>query len=214
MRPTPRHRAQIATGHAERAKAPESHAAGLAAPRPGLAAHVILAVIVLLASTLTPKAGCAQESEGTEAARLWSAPGLDVVKAGKWTTLVVGLGAAGYGFVASIDADDSYSALEAECARNAALCVRRRADGTFIDAEFESRYQEVLRRNRRAKRALVTGQAVVAASIALFVVDLGRRGPPPNIPYDPERLGFAVEADGRWTLRVRVPVGGPGRGPR
>lgn len=130
--------------------------------------------------------------------------GLDLMRVGKWSTLAASLGVAGYGFVASVGADDAYVRLETVCVSDPARCGRRTPSGAYADTLLEERYQSVLRRERRARRSLIVGQAGLVASVVLFVLDLRRRGPPPNIPFEPSRL--IIEPDGNGALRIEYHV--------
>lgn len=136
------------------------------------------------------------------------AAGPDYMRISKWTALAGGLGTAGFGFLTSLEVDDRYEELERLCASDPVRCGARAPDGSYLDPELERRYRDVLRRNRWAKRTLVAGQAGVLAGAALFVLELRRRGPPPNIPFEPARLIFEPDGQGGARIGVRLPVAG------
>jgi hypothetical protein len=122
----------------------------------------------------------------------------------KWTTLLGSAGAAAYGFVTNGRADDHYRELEMACTAAAALCRDRLPDGAFRDVDLEAAYQEVLDLDRRSRRALLAGQIGIAASVALFLLDLSNERPPDDIPYAPRGLEVAPRRDGALMIRVKL----------
>jgi hypothetical protein len=122
----------------------------------------------------------------------------------KWTTLLGSAGAAAYGFVTNGRADDHYRDLELACTADATMCRDRLPNGAFRDADLEASYQEVLDLDRRSRRALLAGQIGIAASVALFLLDLGNERPPADIPYVPRELEVAPRRDGSLMIRVKL----------
>lgn len=108
-----------------------------------------------------------------------------LVRVGKWVTLGIAAAGAGYGFSESEHADDLYAALERDCKADPERCRGRDGDA-YADPEFESRYQQVLRIDRRTRQALFVSQASLLASAVLFLLDLRAEAPRPDIPYDPK----------------------------
>jgi hypothetical protein len=195
----------------------------------GLLAGMLLAVL----AAGIPAALAAQEGEARSAAPL-QAPSLFPVFAGaealfsdesapesatdgerrssrrlgiaKWSTLIVSAGVGGYGFVTNDRAERAYVDLEQRCfASPEEICRERNPDGSFVDAELEREFQEVLRMDRRARAALVAAQVGVVATVVLFIMDMGGNGLPDTIPFTPPRLNVTPHGVG---LEARVPVGG------
>lgn len=178
-------------------------------------ARLVATLIVALAPLSVPGTCFAQTSppdttQTRTVERHRIAAGPDYMRISKWTALAGGLGTAGYGFLTSLDVDDRYEELELLCASDPVRCGARAPDGSYLDPELERRYRDVLRRNRWAKRTLVAGQAGVLAGAVLFVLELRRRGPPPNIPFEPARLIFEPDGQGGARIGVRMPVAGHG----
>jgi hypothetical protein len=131
------------------------------------------------------------------------APRHALIRVGKWLTLGAAAGAAAYGIIANRDADRRYDALERLCQSNPDRCARQSANGAFSDLTLEQEYQEILALDSRAKLALVAGNVAVAASVALFILDLPRGPKGEDIPYSPPRLEAYVSPLGRVGLQVR-----------
>lgn len=125
----------------------------------------------------------------------------------KWSSLAAAAGFATLGFIRSGEADDAFRDLEAACHAVPVRCAPRNPDGSFMDAVFEARYQEVLDLDGQARTMLILSQVGVAASVVLFLLDLRNNRPPPDIPYAPTelRVGTACGGGGaaicvRWKL--------------
>jgi hypothetical protein len=131
--------------------------------------------------------------------------GWHTLRIAKWTVAGVTAGTALYGFISNNRADDLYRELEVLCVADPLRCLSRTSDGAYTDAELESRYQEMRDVDRRARSALLVGQVGVAASVALFILDLRNRNGPSNIPYEPPGLSLRPATDGGfavgWSLR-------------
>lgn len=154
--------------------------------------------VLLLATLLLPAAGAAQE-----AVRQPEPASLRPVRVAKWALLLGGAGAAVYGLQQNQQADDAYAELERMCAAAPDTCRQRGPGGAYVDAGLEQQYQRVRDSDGRARSALIAGQAGLAASAVLFIIDLRNTRPPRNIPFEPSRLELGVGGDGglRMTLR-------------
>lgn len=130
----------------------------------------------------------------------------------KWITLGASAGLAAYGFDRNDAADELFRELETICESQPDRCFPLRADGTYADDELEAIFQEVRELDGRARIALIASQVGIAASVLLFILDLPEDDSPPDIPFDPPRIG--VGADGSAHVSVTVPAGFPGAGGR
>ncbi|MGH7444735.1 MAG: hypothetical protein ACREKM_07660 [Longimicrobiales bacterium] len=128
-----------------------------------------------------------------------------VVSVGKWVTLGAAAATAVYGFSESRRADDLYDELERDCQSNPDTCRGRDERGRYLDAEFESRYQDVLGIDRRTRQALFVSQASLLASAVLFVLDLRGDTSRPDVPYTPPRLRVVPSPDGRLDVGLFLP---------
>jgi len=108
-----------------------------------------------------------------------------LLRVAKWTVLAGSAAAGVWGFVQNERADEKYRELEQQCEAEPARCRRRLSDGSYEDPAFEARYQEVRSLDRESHAALLAGQVGLAASVVLFLLDLGNIRPPADIPYDP-----------------------------
>ncbi len=124
----------------------------------------------------------------------------------KWGTLAGAAGAALYGFLESGRADDAYDALENACEQDRTNCLRREPDGAYSDPALEAMYQDVRRLDRHTRTGLIASQVGLAASLVLFLLDLGNDGPPDDVPYRPPRFQFSPSREGA-ELGLRVPIG-------
>lgn len=119
----------------------------------------------------------------------------------KYGTAALAVGTGVWGFLVQEDADDAYRALEDRCAEEPDLCRELLDDGSYADPTLEGEYQAIREDYRTARFLLVGSQVVLAASVALFILDLPGDGTEPNIPYEPERLRLGVGArDGALLL--------------
>ncbi len=128
-----------------------------------------------------------------------------VIRVTKWTTLALSVGAAAYGFSENRTADRDYQALEERCKADPFNCIRRTGDA-YADAEMERIYQNVRTSDRHARTALLASQIGIAASVALFIIDLRDNRPPDNIPYEPRALQLVPGRDGAVQLRFTLPL--------
>lgn len=122
-------------------------------------------------------------------------PSWSVKRVAKWGTLLASTGAVVYGFAENRSADREYEAIERLCEDSPAQCATAADTDRYLDAELEARYQSVLKRDDRAKVALVAGQVGLAASVLLFILDLPEGSSPDDIPYDPRPLQLGIRAD-------------------
>ncbi|MGH7545847.1 MAG: hypothetical protein ACREKI_06660 [Gemmatimonadota bacterium] len=139
------------------------------------------------------------ESRATEAAPPASVPDvIDGVRGwaglAKWVSLAGTIGIAGLGFSAHESAEDRFAALEALCASDVDRC-RVTDEGTYVDAEAEALFQDVLDKDREARIYLVGSQIGLVATVTLFILDLKNGGGPENIPYEPETIRLHVTPD-------------------
>lgn len=137
--------------------------------------------------------------DSTARAGSWSA-----LRVAKWTTAAGAAGAAVYGVMQNRRADEQFEQLEQVCVTETWRCVERLPSGAYADAELEARYQDVRSLDSRARMALIAGQAGVAASVVLFILDLRNSDGPENIPYEPRTLEVRPSRDGGMSLTVRM----------
>jgi hypothetical protein len=172
-------------------------AAAQAQERPGRGGSRLLAAAHADAVRGVPAAPAWQEEAGTGAR-------LRPLAVGKWALLGAAAGAATWGVLETRRADDAYEALEARCATDPEACAERLDSGAYADAELEAAYRDVVRRDRRAGRALLAGELGFVASVVLFVLDLRNARPAEDVPYAPG-LQLNRTGDGGIRLGVRVP---------
>jgi len=155
-------------------------------------------MLPLLLVLLLPVHGLAQESG--------RGGGWGALRISKWTALAATVGAAVYGVSTIQAADRGYEGLESACQVSPQLCKLRQTDGSYSDADFEQRYQTVLRQDRRARTALLASQLGVAATVTLFLLDLRHARGPKDIPYHPpQALELRPRPDG-VELRLHLPA--------
>lgn len=172
-----------------------------------------MAVVIALATAGPLHAQAQPDSRGTRgaatadsaAARQPAAPAWRPVRVAKWTTLAAAAGAASYGFASNRRADRAYEDLERLCQQDRERCSARLPGGAYSDPALEAEYQRIRGLDRRARVALIAGQVGVAASVALFILDLRNERPPGNIPFDPDRLRLGANRDGGVTVGWRMP---------
>ncbi|MEN8376168.1 MAG: hypothetical protein ABFS34_12030 [Gemmatimonadota bacterium] len=134
-----------------------------------------------------------------------------IITYAKWGALGAAVTAGILGFQAHNDADRLFDDLEAVCEVEIARCAITTSGG-YADPALESRFQEVLDADGRARTALILSQVAVATSLALFLLDLGGDSEPDNVPYDPDSgFGLRHHRDGRAELVYVLPFGGLGR---
>ncbi len=122
----------------------------------------------------------------------------------KWTVLVAAAGAGIYGFTEDDAAGDGLRQLELLCRDQQFRCAARTETGAYADPEFAALDRKVRRHDRRSHDALLASQIGIAASVALFLIDLGNSSRPDDIPWVPG--GFQVERVGsRVELSLRLP---------
>lgn len=171
--------------------------------RLALAAAVTACATAVPAARAQTRAGGGSVPADTAAQ---SAPAaLRPIRLAKWGTLAAATAAGVLGFVENARADDRYAELERMCEAQPSECRRRTADGAYESEAFESVYQQVRRHDHRAHTALVAGQIGVAASVVLFLLDLGNVRPPGDIPWVPGTLRMAGDADG-FSLGIHLPL--------
>lgn len=134
-----------------------------------------------------------------------------LLRLAKWTTLAGAVGAGVYGFIRNERADDEYRELERLCSNDPQRCGMDTSRGIYADPALQARYDKARAIDRESHVALIASQVGVAATVVLFLLDLGNTRPPPDIPYVPSGLSFGPTGDGRSALTVRLPLG---NGPR
>ena len=136
------------------------------------------------------------------------------IRVAKWSTLTLSTGSLMYGYFQNRAADRDYADIERLCQNNPLSCARLNDTGPYADAALESRYQGVLRRDDRAKFALIAGEVGLLTSLALFIIDLPSGSTTKTIPYNPKalrlQLGFHQFDErvdySRVELRATVPT--------
>lgn len=132
--------------------------------------------------------------------------GLRTPRVLKWTLLAVSVGAGLWAWSESRQADDAYADLRRYCQTDLTRCEL--AGGTYSDARAESLYRLSNDSDRRARIGLIGGQVALLGSAAFFILDLGRGGPPDNIPYDPDRRGAGASSRLRVGVKLTLPRSG------
>jgi len=116
------------------------------------------------------------------------------VKWGKWAAAVLAVGATALGVHQHNAGNNAYADLVGYCG---AVTCSIGPDGRYVDPHAETTYQKVVRDDRTARAWIIGGQIAALGSAVLFVVELGHRTEPPNIPFN----GLLVESD-RGVTRV------------
>lgn len=130
--------------------------------------------------------------------------GWSAVRVAKWGTLFASAGTLTYGFSQNRTADREYEAIERLCQTTPAACATKPDSDEYADPALETRYQSVVRRDDRARLALLAGQVGLAASVLLFILDLSDGSLPHDIPYDPRSLRVSVGAHAVVDFRFEV----------
>jgi hypothetical protein len=115
----------------------------------------------------------------------------------KWVTLAAAIGLGAAGAVTHRNATDIYEQLDALCQSDPDTCRDRDPDGSYSDPMLEAMYQEVLKKDQRARTAFVGAQISFGVSVLLFIVDFQRDDGPGNIPYDPDSEKSALRLTAR-----------------
>lgn len=163
------------------------------------AAAAVLVLLVCATEAPAQWRPAVQLRAAADDARAWAPRPLGVAK---WTTLGGGLALATLGFLASGDADSHFEELDRRCG-GATPCERTPAGG-YADPELERLQHDARAADQRARQLLLGAQIGIAASAALFILDLSSGSPPPNIPHEPSGFQLGRSADGGVTVRLRV----------
>jgi hypothetical protein len=156
---------------------------------------------LLLLALLGPSVARAQTVEPPRA------EGSSFLGYAKWGTLGAAVAAGVIGFAAHSDADALFDDIEAICEDDPSRCGVG-LDGRYQDADLERRYQDVLDADARVRTSLILSQVAVAATVAMFLLDLDGGDDPDNVPYDPDRgFGLRSNPDGRAELVYVVRLG-------
>lgn len=157
------------------------------------AQRVRVCAVTLLLAAYPPSRPLLAQQQPQPAPTAPSAPA--VYRYGKWTAALFAAGATAMGISTHNAADRAYGDLIDWCRSNP---CRLDPDGRYQDAEAETRYDVVVRRDRAARAWFVAGQAAIAGAVALFILEI-RHGPrePGNVPYsglvlEPGRLGLRI----------------------
>jgi hypothetical protein len=107
-------------------------------------------------------------------------------KYGKWVTLVAAVAMGVQAASAHREANDAFDQLQSYCGVDENRC-QLGSNGRYVDPVSEGYYQSSLDHDRSARAWLFGGEAALVGSAALFVWELTRpKGPPRNIPFDPQ----------------------------
>lgn len=153
--------------------------------------RLIVALTFFLVSTTPALAQQAQSRFAANQDTAANRPSWSVLRVAKWTSLLTSTGAAVYGFAQNRVADREYEDIERLCQDDPAACATQPGGG-YLDAALEARYQSVVRRDDRARVALLAGQIGLAASVLMFILDLPESTTPDDIPYDPRPIRLNV----------------------
>lgn len=121
----------------------------------------------------------------------------------KWGVLGATAVAAVYGLSASIEADGLYDRISQICASDAGRCAVL-PEGGYADEEVARLDRDAHELDERARHGLLATQIGVAATLALFILDLRDGGPPPNVPYVPPQLRVGFGRDGAFRIAGRI----------
>ena len=169
-------------------------------PLAGPCRRVVAAIALLaLAATVAPSLGA--QAAPANHRDPWRTP-----RVLKWTLLAVSIGAGVYAYSESRKADDAYADLRRYCREVEARCTLD--GGSYADPRAESLFRLSNDGDRRARIGLIAGQTALLGSVAFWIVDLGRGGPPENIPYDPDR--GARRSSARLRVGISLPLPRPG----
>lgn len=153
---------------------------------------VLLAVCYTLAATLPSSGASAQQPAPRRAPFL--------VRYGKWAALGAAIGFGALSRDAHHGADAAFDRLQNYCLDDPDRCDTG-AGGKYLDPVSERFYQQSVSRDRTARGWLFATEGAVLGAAALFVWELAiPRGPPKNIPFEPQ-VGVV---DGKTRLGVRV----------
>jgi hypothetical protein len=154
-----------------------------------------LLLVFLVSSLPVCSSASAQESGSRDQqARPWY---VTVSHWGKWPMLAGAIGFAAASLAQKSDADQVYDQLQAMCRDASVNCILG-ANGKYVKPEAEALFQETLRLDGKARRWMLGGEAALALSGGMFLIDLvAGHGEPRNIPFTPfevytgrDRLGL------------------------
>jgi hypothetical protein len=121
-----------------------------------------------------------------------------LIRYGKWVALALATGFMAEGTLTHERADDHFQDLLAYCRTGASCAIG--IDGRYANPAAESIFQRSVHDDRIARRWLLGGQAALLGSAVLFVLELSRKGGPPNIPFSPYIVAGGTRT--RFGLRV------------
>jgi len=105
------------------------------------------------------------------------------IRYGKFAALGLAAGFTALGAVTHHRADAYYRDVLTLCRDHGPCNIG--PDGRYANAAAEALYQRVVRGDRSARLWLLGGQAALAGSAVLFVMELKRKKGPENIPFSP-----------------------------
>ncbi len=153
--------------------------------------------------SLRIRAGATDDRGGPASPRALLPGGWRPLAIAKWGMLGATAVAAVYGLSASIEADGLYDRISQICASDAGRCAEL-PEGGYADAEVARLDRDARELDDRARRGLLATQVGVAATLALFILDLRDGGPPPNLPYVPPQLRVGFGRDGAFRVAGRI----------
>lgn len=168
--------------------------------------RILLAAILIGGAAPAARAQGADYRSDREEGREARVRGWDPLAIAKWGTLAAAIGSAAYGLSQSLAADDRYDRIDGICADRAERCSARRADGDFLDAELDRLAREADHFDQRARTGLIAAQIGLAASVALFILDLRDSAGPPNVPYSPSGFRVRQAFDGGIRIEFSRPL--------
>lgn len=122
------------------------------------------------------------------------------IRYGKFAALGLAAGFTALGAVTHHRADAYYRDVLTLCRDHGPCHIG--PDGRYENAAAEALFQRVVRGDRSARLWLLGGQAALAGSAVLFVMELKRKTGPENIPFSPYlaagSLGTRVGVRVRW----------------
>ena len=122
------------------------------------------------------------------------------IRYGKFAALGLAAGFTALGAVTHHRADAYYRDVLTLCRYHGPCPIG--PDGRYANAAAEALFQRVVRGDRSARLWLLGGQAALAGSAVLFVIELKRKRGPENIPFSPYvaagPLGTRVGVRLRW----------------
>jgi hypothetical protein len=154
----------------------------MTAPGGGQRGRAGATALALLVASLSLCAAASAQQPGSANARPWY---VTVSHWGKWPLLAGAIGFAAAAIAQKSDADAVYNQLQSMCRAASADCIVG-PDGKYVNPDAEGLFQETLRLDGKARRWMLGGEASLALSGGMFLIDLvAGHGEPRNIPFTP-----------------------------